>query len=1099
MVDQAASVKLNSAGLIANYFIDSKLTPIFILFCLIVGVLAGALTPREENPQITVPGAEIDFVLPGRPTEEVERLAVAPMERALREVDGVEHTFAVATHGAGQVAVQFKVGVDKEKAMVRVYQRVAAVQDRLPAGALPPRVRRVDVDDIPILTITLAAEDYDDYALRRMAERMAERLSTIESVSVTELHGGRPREIRIELDPARMEAYGLTLDQGLARLSASNVASLVGDQVSGNQRRLVNLRSELGSAEDVRRLALASYNGRLVYVDDVAQVFDGPTVTPTGLAHFGFGASDPRRSATHGEMSAVTLAVAKKPGTNAVTTAGEVLAAIETMRKQFVPATVHVVTTRNDGATANDTVKRISGDVLFATSAVILSLLPFLGLRAGLIICFELPLILFLTLGIDLLTGHTINRMSLFAFIIALGMIVDDGIVTLENIYRSYSQGMSADPRRQAVLAVNEIGPPTTMATIAVVLVFASLRILSGMNGEFFAPIAFNVQVTMVLSLIIAYMLVPWACHRWLRGHVPRAAKEDHESRLFRIYFGIITPLLERPRRRLALYALTLLALLLSLLQPAWQFIRPQGVGGPLSAGGVMLAIMPLENKNTLTVLLDLPEYTPLEVTNAAAQRFGAVLAQEPIVANYLSYVGIPAVVDFSGQIRGESNRYGPHLAQFTVNLVHKRERHTDSRTLVHRLREAAAVLSKDYPGLDVRVLSSPSGPPNRATVLAEIYGPDNALRSAAVAKVRERFEQTYGLVDVYDSNSDALPRVDLIVDREKAVLSGVAPLAIEQTLRALMQGLSVSEARIEGERAPVPIVLRVPRALEIDPMRLDRLHVANAENRRIPLSELVHAVPTEHDRPILRKNNERVSYVGADIDGTAPLYAIFDMDHHLDGLELAPGLQLRTGNLRPEHESPSTLDNYRLLWDGELRLTLEAFGEMSLVLSAALLFIYLLLVATYRSFVVPLIAMLAIPAGIIGVFPGHWLLGINFSMGSAIGVVALAGVVIRNSLLIIDFIRDYQHEGKSLEEAVRFAGAVRFRPIFLSALTVALGTLILYTDPLFAGLATSLIFGTLSSTVLTLLILPTLYYQIAVRHPEWVITDKTATHDVAV
>ena len=1078
---------LNSAGRLTDYFVDSKLTPVFIVFCLVVGAIAAVLTPREENPQIVVPGAEITYRIPGRAAADVEQLVVAPMEGVLREIEEVDHTYAVAAHGLGQISVQFDVGVDKDDAMVRVYQRVMSHQHLLPPDTGLPLVRRVDVDDVPIVNVTLTSETYDDYALRRLAERMKERLSTIEEVSVTELHGGRSRELRIELDPARLEAFGLTMNQGIAMLEASNVAAVVGNTVRGGNNLLVNLRGELTSVEAVRRLALGAHDGQLIYVDDVAEVFDGPARERASLTRFSYGAGDPEHARALGEMPAVTLSVAKKTNKNAVFVADDVLARVRQMQEQFIPAAVRVVTTRNDGVIADDTVNKVIGELGIAISAVILVLLPFLGLRAGLIIAFELPLILCLTLAIDMLIGPTINRMSLFALILALGMIVDDGIVTLENIYRNYQQPPpGVDPRTLVVQATNEIGPPTTMATIAVVLVFSSLGIVSGMNGEFFYPITFNVPVTMALSLLVAYIVVPWTCHRWLHGRVVPVVEAPDATPIYRAYARILTPLLKRPCLRHGLFALTVLMILASFLQPAWQFLRPAGVDGPLSAGGVMLAIMPKDDKNTFNITLDMPENTPVEVTDRVAREFGAVIGEHPLVANYLTYVGIPAVIDFAGQIRGNSNRRGPHVAEISINLVDKKLRKTKSMVVIAELRTATEAIKQRFPGLDVRFVEAPPGPPTRARILAEIYGPDPEVLRQAAAKVRERFKQGYMVVDIYDTESADIPRFDIQVDKEKAVLSGVTTHAIEQTLQSLMDGRVVSEAHIAGEKTPVPILIKVPRALAIDPALLDRIHVDNDRGDRVPLSELTRVVETRHDRPILRKDNERVTYVGAEITDSAPVYAILAMDKDLDGLDLGNGNVLHTDNLTLLPVLPSTLDGYKLLWDGELRLTLDAWGEMAVVLGVAVLFIFLLLVGTYRSFVIPLVAMTSIPLGLAGVFPGHWLVGIPFSMASAIGTVALAGVVIRNSLLIIDFIRDYQREGKPLEEAVRLAGAVRFRPIVLTAATVVVGTLIMYTDPLFAGMATSLIFGTSVSTILTLLVLPALYYQLATRHPHW-------------
>lgn len=1081
-----APVRLNLAGRMTDYFIDSKLTPVFIVFCLLVGLIGASLTPREENPQIIVPGAEVHFDLPGRSAEAVDRLVAGPAERALRELEGVDDTFATSLYGAARIDVQFDVGIDKEKAMVRVYQRIDALRVALPPDIPSPQIRRIDADDVPIVAVTLASAEYDDYALRRLADTLRERLNTLPTISVTELHGGRSREIRIDLDPIRLEAFGLSLDDGIARFADRNVAALIGDAVHQDRHHPVTLSARLTSVDAIRRMVLAVHDGQPIYVEDVATVHDGATEQRHTMARFAFGKSDPRYALGLGEMPAVTLSVAKKPNTNSVTTANEVLLAIEEMRAEFLPEAVHVITTRDDGAQANDTVNRLLRDMAVAISAVIVALLPFLGLRAGLIISGTLPLILFLTVAVDLVTGHTLNRIALFAMILSLGMIVDDSIVTLENIYRSYQQGGTRDARRAAVLAVNEIGPPTTMATVAVILVFASLNILSGMSGEYFAPISFNVMVTMALSLLLAYTVVPWSCHRWLRGRVAPAPDDPMSTPLYRRYAGLLMPLLERPMRRRLLYGAIVLALAGSLLQPAWQFLRPAGVGGPLSSGGVMLAIMPKENKNQFTITLDMPETTPLEVTDAAARRLGEVLRAEPVIANHVTYLGMPGVIDFAGQFRGLGHRRGPHVAEITVNLVHKSQRRTQLVPLIARLRDATLPLKAAFPGIEIGFLDAPPGPPSRATLVAELYGTDPEVLRRLSDTVKARFEQTWGVVDVSHSQPVDLPRFDITVDAEKAALAGVSARAIQHTLAALVGGQPVAEAHLPGERNPVPIVVKVPRALEIDPLTLDRVHLRNAQGASVPLSEVTRTRTVLHDRPILRKNNERVTYVTAEIGDTAPAYVILDMDAHLKGLDLGNGQTLKTGGLGLRADIPQTLNGYHLLWDGEIRLTLDSFGEMAVVLSAALTLIFLLLVAIYRSFSIALLAMVAVPLGLIGVFPGHWLVGINFSMGSAIGVLALAGVVIRNSLLIIDFIQDYQRQGRPLKEAVVLAGAVRFRPIFLSALTVALGTLILYTEPLFAGLATSLIFGTVISTGLTLLILPTLYYRLAVKHPDW-------------
>lgn len=1079
---------LNLAGRLAATFVDSKLTPLLVVAVFLLGILSALITPREENPQILVPGALVTYLLPGSTAAEVERLIVAPMEARLREIGGVEHSFATAAEGMGQIQLQFHVGVDEDDAISRVRQRVTAYRGTLPPGTLEPVVRQLDVDDVPIVTVSLASRQYDDYALRRIAERMAERLSTLEAVSVVEVHGGRTREIRLDLDPVRMEAYGLTLGEGIAILQASNLSAIVGASVQDGRSRSVHLKGQLGSLDEVRRLPLGTHRGQLIYVEDIGAVVDGPAADPEQLTRLAFGPADPRYALRelHGELASVTISVAKKQNTNAVVVAREVLDLVARMQQRFVPSDVVVVTTRNDGLEANHTVNKLIFDLAIAIGAVLLVLVPILGLRQALIVCLVVPLVLSLTLAADMVAGVTINRISLFALILALGMLVDDAIVVMENIHRHYEEG-AQDRRRAAVLATHEIGKPTTTATITIVLVFSSLQLLTGMNGAYFAPISFNVSVAIAFSLLVAYTVVPWACVRWLPHHAAVAqAQSTHDGALQHRYQRLVGSLIHDARRRRWAVRGVLAALLASVLMPSWQFVRPAGPGGPVSAGGVALSIMPKEDKNTFAITLDLPETAAVEQTDRVAREFGEVIQRHPQVSHYLTYVGLPGVVDFAGQVSGGGQRGSPNQAEIRVDLIDKALRRKASMQIVEELREATAPIRARYPEMDVRFLEAPPGPPNRAVVLANIHGEDeNTLRELSAA-VKARFRQTWGMVDVFDTVPVDSEQFDLVVDKEKALLSGVTTADIEQTVRTVMDGMVVSQAHVPGERNPVPIRLRVPREYEVDPQRLDRVVVRNAQGETVPLSELVQVVPRLREHPILRKDNERVTYVGGNVvAATAPAFAIIDMERHLDGLAAA-GVRLRTGNLALFEQVPDTIDGYELLWDGEMRLTLDAAREMGAINGVVLVLIYLLMVGIYRSFSLPLMAMTAIPFGLIGIFPGHWLLGIPFSMASMIGVVALAGVVIRNSLLIIDFVHDYQRRGHSLEEAVKLAGSVRLRPIVLTASTVILGTLVLYRDPMFSGLATSLIFGTIASTVLTLLLLPPLYYRTALKHPEW-------------
>ena len=1080
-------VRLNSAGRLAQSFIESKLTPLFVVAGFLLAIFSSLVTPREENPQIIVPAVQVTWLLPGATPEEVDRLVVVPMEAALREIDGVKHSSAAAAHGIGRVMVEFHVGQDEDRVLERVKQRVAVHRDRLPRATLDPRIEQIRVDDAPIVTLTLASQRYDDYALRRLAERIAERLNNIKEVSVTQIHGGRLRELRVNLDPARLQAHGLTLNEGIAAITGNNVDALAGHSTRNGSERLVYLDGRLSSAEGLRRLPLAERGGRLIHLEDLAEVVDGPAPERDHVTRLAFGSGNPLFAAedSQGEMAAVTISVAKKPGTNAVEVSRDVLTMVEKIRAQIVPADVHVVTTRDDGRNANRVVNHLIFDLAIAITVVTLLLVPALGGRQAMIVALVIPLVIGLTLAVDLLAGVTINRMSMFGLILALGMLVDDAIVVMENIHRHYEQG-TTDRRWTAVLATHEIGTPTTLATITIVLVFLSLSLLTGMNGAFFFPISFNVAVAIAASLLVAYVVVPWACHHWLPA--PAGHRIDQPPGLLeRRYSMAVTALVEHPRRANALFAGILLLLLASSMMMAWQFIRPSGVEGPLSFGGVGLSIMPRENRNTFTIWLDLAEGTPIETTDRVAREVGELVSAQPMVDHYLSYVGIPGVVDFAGQISGGASRQGPNVAELRVNLIDKSERRTQSGAVIDELRGAVRPIQSRYPDLDVRFIEAPAGPPSAAVILAHIHGPDPEVLRGISAEVKALFRTTYGAVDVFDTEATQRTQVDVVVDKDKAMLSGVSTADIEQTLRALMDGLVIAQTHVEGEKNPVPVRIRVPRHSEIAPELLDRILVRNARGQAIPVSELADVVTRPSEAAVQRRDNERISIVGGNVTpNTAPIYAILAMNQKLAAAPVA-GQPLRTGNLSLVEQAPNSLDGYQLLWDGELRVTFDSFREMSLIFGVVVLMIYLLLVAAYRSFLLPVLGMIAIPLGIIGVFPGHWLVDINFSMASLIGVVALAGVVVRNSLLIIDFIHDYQRQGHPLREAVKLAGAVRLRPILLTSSALILATLVLYRDPLFAGLATSMIFGTLTSTGLTLLALPPLYERVARHFPEWV------------
>ncbi len=1071
-----------AAGL-ANAFVTSRLTLAFMLACALLGSHALLQTPREDNPRIVVPAAEVTVTLPGASPQEVEALLLRPLEAAIRQVPGVDDVYAVAQASVAALSVQFEVGESQELALVRLQDRINAARRELPPDAGLPLVRSVSVDDVPIVTITLASSLYDDHALKQLADRMADSLRSLAQVSAVTVKGGRDRELRIELDPDRLQAFGISLDQLRARLQTANVAAPVGRLPHEGRGTDIFMDGFLRQPAELDTLVLGQHQGRVITLADVADLRDGPADERTTLSFLAHGRAAGKTVNPGEERPAVTVAVAKQPGSNAVFVADDVLARVEKMRGHFLPADVELVVTRNDGRIANATVNGLIEHLLIAVIAVFFVTALFLGLKEALIVGMSVPLVLALTLGVGYLFDQSINRVSLFALILSLGLLVDDAIVVIENIHRHYSTPGLGNKRRATVQAAREIGNPTNLATLAVMLVFGSLVVVTGTPGEYFFPVAFTVPVAMAASLLVAYTVVPWAAHRWLPLHAAQAHEETGDeaprppSALYTRYRRFLAPLIDDSRQRRRAFVVIVLLLFASLLQPGWQFLRGEGINQPQHWFGVEMSMMPKDNKNTFNISIDLPEYATIEQTDQLSREIGRLLREHPEVTNYQRWLGQSGVTDFNGLLRGTAGKTGPHVAEIRVNLREKNQRSLTSMDIVRELRPAVLAIAQRYPGSTVQLVEDPPGPPVRATLLAEIYGDDPAMLRALSDQVKTVFHETRDVVEVMDTEPDDVPRQRLRVDREKAALSGVSTADVAEALRQLVDGEYLGRLHVEGERQPVPIRLLVPRRHQLDVAHLTRAFVSTPDGRRVPLSELVRIESTQVDRPVQRKNGERVTYVGGETGRIAPVYAVLDMNRRLDGMALPDGSRLATRSLSFTAPAPEVLASYELFWDGAQRQMLDVYRDMSGALVISLVFIFLMLVAYYQSFSLPAVAMMAIPLGLVGVFPGHWLLGQQFSATSMVGVIALAGVVVRNSLLIIDFVKEYMAQGQPLREAILEAGAVRLRPIMLTALAIILGSAIMLADPLFSGLAISLIFGTLAATVLTLVVIPVLLF----------------------
>jgi multidrug efflux pump subunit AcrB len=1076
---------LNIAGKIARTFLESKITAMIMLAITLAGVMALFVTAREYNPQIVVPAANIIVAKPGASSTEIENTIIKPLEAIMNAQSGVKHSYGYAAADFGVVTVQFDVGQDQERSMVKLYNQIAQNWDRIPAGAMQPIVRPINVDDVPIITITLSSAELNGMQLRNVGTHVLEQLRNVAGVSFTEILGGERHAVNVWIDPTKLSATGLSLDQVDKMLMGANVSIPVGTLVNNNRDQPLRLSGFIGNAQEVGKIIIGAPNGKAVFLRDVATIQEGAAETDE-LSRFAYGAAGNNKQAHPGEAPAVTIAIAKKAGTNAVIVANAVLKKLEVLKRAAIPQGITVSVTRDDGAKADDAVNTLMEHLAIAIGSVVVILVIFLGWREAAIVTLTVPLILFVVLTIGLFAGQTINRITLFALILSLGLLVDAAIVVIENIHRHMHQGGGKDFKAALVAATNEIGNPTNIATIAVILAFVPMAFVTGMMGPFMQPIPFNVPIAMIASLLIAYMVVPWAANLWLAGkaakslieHKPLEADHaDNKDPLHRAYVAVITPLIKHSGKRNILFVVVIALLVAAMLQPAWQFIRPSGINGPLSALGVELKMLPNDNTNTFLLQVDTPAGTTLAETDSVARAVGDVLAKTEFVTDYQTFLGMTAPIDFAALVRGDMLKRGDNIAQIRVNLTSKHHRSVASHEIVRRLDTALNNVRTAYPAAKIKLYETPPGPPVQSQILAELYGPDYTKLRGAADEVNHDFDKVFGIINVDNSVTGTVDSFHIKVDREKAALSGVAVGQIALLLHNYVSGFNIGTIHMDNSLEPVNLTVRIPRSQRQTPEQIMAIRITNMGGQQIPLSAIATVERSTQDKPIYDRDQHPVVMIGGELLQSSPVYAVLALDKMLDGKTLSNGVTFKTGNLGFVEAQPDDVINYHLLWGGEMRLTLDVFRDLGSAFIVALVFIYLMLVGYYKSFMMPLIVMGAIPLTLVGVFPGHWITQQAFTATSMIGVIALAGVVVRNSLLLIDFIIDYRKQGYGLEQAVIEAGAVRFRPIMLTALAIILGSAIMITDPVFGGLAVSLIFGTFASTVLTLVVIPLMYY----------------------
>ena len=1055
---------LGLSGAIARRFLTSEITPLLAITGLLLGAFAVAVTPREEEPQIDVTFANVFIPFPGASAREVELLVATPAEQILSEISGVEHIYSASQPGLAALTVQFEVGEPRTEALVRLYNAFYSNTDWQPPnlGVGAPIIKPKGIDDVPIVAGTLWTDDprlgADDLA--RVAHAVETELQRVPGTRDIFAIGAPERAVRVRLDPHRLAGYGLDVDDLRRTLTGANAAADAGAIVGANREVLVQAGTFLATPEEVADLVVGARNGAPVYLRDVADVSLGPD-TPEQYVQFGTGPAGAARGLPGGRHPAVTLAVAKKPGTNAVDVAAQVIERFEQIRGIVVPDGIHATVTRNYGATANDKAQTLIKKLAFATVSVVLLVLLTLGRREAFVVGAAVVVTLAITLFASWAWGFTLNRVSLFALIFSIGILVDDAIVVVENIHRHMQLG--GQSLTEAIPgAVDEVGGPTILATFTVIAALLPMAFVTGLMGPYMAPIPINASLGMVISLAVAFVFTPWLYRRVFRSvpaHAPHAAGPDALERLFT---RRMTPFLrgaagDGARRKLLYWILGLIAASLAL------------AGVRL----VVLKMLPFDNKSEFQVVVDMPEGTSVEQTHRVLGALADHVATVPEVTDYQIYAGTAAPINFNGLVRQYYLRRGPHQGDLQVNLVGRYDRDRQSHEIALAVRGPLQAIGARF-GANVKVVEVPPGPPVQAPIVAEVYGLDYARQMAVARSVREVFEATPDIVDVDDSIEAPQERLVAVLDRTRAARLGVSAQAVTAALAAVVRGEDASFLHGENARVPVPLRLEFAPGDKADPEALRALRVRSAGGALVPLGEVAQLRRTTREQTIWHKDLLPVVFVTGDMAGPidSPLYGMAAVAGQLDELPL-DGEPLRQ-SLTAQPENPYA---WSLKWDGEWQITYETFRDMGLAYTVGLVLIYLLVVAQFRSYSVPLIIMAPIPLTLIGILPGHALLDKQFTATSMIGMIALAGIIVRNSILLVDFIQQEVRAGRALEAAVVRAGAVRARPIALTAVAAMLGAFFILDDPIFSGLAVALIFGIFVSTVLTLFVIPVVYY----------------------
>ena len=1055
------------SGRIAKYFLHSQMTPLLALVAVLLGMFAVVVTPREEEPQINVTMANVMIPYPGASARDVAQTVATPAEQVLAQIAGVDHIYSVSQPGMAVVTVQFKVGEEHIPSLVKLYDVVNSNVDWLPStlGVGRPIIKAKGIDDVPVVALTLWREQAvgGGIELTQVAHAIEAELKRVPGTREVSTLGATQRMVRVLLSPENLNAYQLTMQDVRATLQSANVSQNAGNLVQDNREVLVQTGSFLSDAGEVKQLVVGVANGKPVFLRDIAEVQDGAD-QPDNYVWFGTGpAAADKQIAAQGKFTAVTVAVTKKPGANAVDVADKLMRRVEELKGRVIPDDVQVSITRNYGETANDKAMKLIQKLLFATLAVVVLVWLTMGRREALVVGIAVLLTLAATLFASWAYGFTLNRVSLFALIFSIGILVDDAIVVVENIHRRRALAPHQPLAEIIPEAVDEVGSPTILATFTVIAALLPMAFVSGLMGPYMSPIPINASMGMLISLAVAFIITPWLVFRFA-GAQHGAAHDEQDTAISRFFGRHLSPFLNREHGRGARRKLWLAILAALLLATSLAVVKL-----------VVLKMLPFDNKSEFQIVVDMPVGTALEQTNAVLHEIGDYLATVPEVTDYQAYTGAASPINFNGLVRQYYLRSAAEQGDIQVNLRDKHQRSRSSHEIAGSVLEPVQKIAKIW-GAKVKIVEVPPGPPVMSPIVAEIYGPDYEGARAVAGKVREQFAATADIVGIDDTVTEPAPKLLLHVLQSKAALLGVAPHDIVDAIAVALSGQDVASLHDENAKYAPPLRISLPaeRRNRIDEVL--KLKVRARDGVLVPLSELVQVVPAQRDYPIYHKNLLPVVYVFGDMTGEldSPLYGMFGINARTGGMALEQGGSLESYYF---NQPSDPYAGYTLKWDGEWQVTFETFRDMGIAYGVGLLLIYLLVVAQFKSYLVPLVIMAPIPLTLIGVMPGHALFGAQFTATSMIGMIALAGIIVRNSILLVDFVNLQLRDGVALQQAVVAAAGARAKPIILTGLAAMLGALFILDDPIFNGLALALIFGILVSTLLTLVVIPVLYY----------------------